>query len=1089
MKPSSIRLGARASVMMTTAFAALVGVANHASALTAANTVIQNQATATYEDAGGNKYTAQSNLAEITVQQVYAADITRNITRSGVAGQPVYTTHVLTNIGNGADTYNISVAQLVGTDTADFDRLRVYHDGNGNGRPDAGEALIADSAGATGTVTLDPNDPNLKSANLVIEGLVPAGAASDDEFGAIVTAVASEGSAGAAGTWAGPVTDSSAAISNGAGTQVSDNDAATPGTNHMLITVTNDAVIDITKASVVDDAAKTITYTVTAANNGGKIATGVVLYDQLPVLWYDKNGDGVVDTSVSHPDYPTAVLGATGAADELVPLALVSPPIAAGLVAADTAVTFGAFDEATNGYGVDMNGDGAVDALGEAVYAIDDSLAPGTSVSISFTVSYDPAMIEAVDGGTEDVPNTVSGVDAYAPAGTDIKNTALALGDLDGDPGTTPTDPEPSNPTTENIPAVHAIEADDSGDGAGTGTDTTNDGLDDDGALDDVQTVDSAAEGEIVLFTVPISNNGNVIEPVELVLDPANTSTYPPGTVFQFWSESGSVQLTDTDDDGVVNTPPLEPGETYNMIVKAILPNDVNPALTGPFTTEVAAYPSGAEDTDLTNDTGGDSQSNVTLSLTEIRQGGVDMSNSASTGAGSDQDAYTLGGTTPTTTTDANPGDTVDFNLWIQNDGGSPDAFQLYAGASWTGTQDPSSIGVLEPGWSVLFYEDADNDGVADGGAVTTTRSLSGGASLKLIARVQVPSDSQYALANFQGADVNADSTPDEIDGNDGGAANDGDYPILFMAKSVTTGAADVKLDAVDVNEVEDFTVLTDQSNQIAPGGSSTTPHTVENTGNTPNVFTPSVDNGDPSWGEIVEVTLPTGETVPFDSLNVGDQVVIEDPNGNPVTVTLVDNGGVPGVPLNPGEVLPVEVTVFAPSNSPNGSVVNTVLTVTDQSGVTGTNNITNTVVIGKLRLEKTASVDATCADAATLDLGPDTAFQETGQFAAPGDCVVWQVVATNTGVEFVERVVIEDTVPAFTAYETGTMRYCVGAPATCAGNWVDAAVAPVGTITGDDLKFDFSAVAALGDTAGSPAGDDLSAGASVTVRFSTRVE
>lgn len=67
-------------------------------AATAAGTQIKNLATVTYEDTNGNKYSAQSNEAIITVKQVYSAEIGSDTTKLAAAGQVVYVQSTLTEI-------------------------------------------------------------------------------------------------------------------------------------------------------------------------------------------------------------------------------------------------------------------------------------------------------------------------------------------------------------------------------------------------------------------------------------------------------------------------------------------------------------------------------------------------------------------------------------------------------------------------------------------------------------------------------------------------------------------------------------------------------------------------------------------------------------------------------------------------------------------------------------------------------------------------------------------------------------------------------------------------------------------------------
>ncbi len=146
--------------------------------------------------------------------------------------------------------------------------------------------------------------------------------------------------------------------------------------------------------------------------------------------------------------------------------------------------------------GVDLDGDGTSGETGiPGIQLTDASLGVNTTVSVVYTVSFDPA----------------------AAAGTEIKNTFAAQGDLDGD--NTPDTPVTSNTVTTVIGQTYAVDADDTE----IAPDTTN---------DDVFNVASAASGAVVDFKHTITNNGNGDDVFELSVDTAG-STFPAGTTLQ----------------------------------------------------------------------------------------------------------------------------------------------------------------------------------------------------------------------------------------------------------------------------------------------------------------------------------------------------------------------------------------------------------------------------------------------------------------------------------------------------------------------------------------------------------------------------
>jgi uncharacterized repeat protein (TIGR01451 family) len=154
-----------AAVLFVLAAGALyaLGVTN-AHAAPAAGTVIGNQATASYTDAGGASRSATSNLVSTTVSQVKTFALTADGARTAAPGQTVYYPHTITNNGNGTDSYAL-VAPTTGGAFA-HTVLAYYPDANGDGVPDGGPAISA-----TGPVTAGAQ------FRFVVGGTVPAGAA------------------------------------------------------------------------------------------------------------------------------------------------------------------------------------------------------------------------------------------------------------------------------------------------------------------------------------------------------------------------------------------------------------------------------------------------------------------------------------------------------------------------------------------------------------------------------------------------------------------------------------------------------------------------------------------------------------------------------------------------------------------------------------------------------------------------------------------------------------------------------------------------------------------------------------------------
>lgn len=137
-----------ASAALAVALSTLLLPASPAAAAPAAGTVIGNQASATYTDGSGTSRTTTSNLVQTTVSQVRSFTLTANGSRTAAPGQTVYYPHVITNTGNGNDTYTLSVPATAG----DFTHAAptYYADANGDGVPDNAVAITSSGSVAAG---------------------------------------------------------------------------------------------------------------------------------------------------------------------------------------------------------------------------------------------------------------------------------------------------------------------------------------------------------------------------------------------------------------------------------------------------------------------------------------------------------------------------------------------------------------------------------------------------------------------------------------------------------------------------------------------------------------------------------------------------------------------------------------------------------------------------------------------------------------------------------------------------------------------------------------------------------------------------
>lgn len=255
-----------ASTALAIAAASLLPV-SHAQAAPAAGTVIGNQASATYTDGSGASRTTTSNLVQTTVSQVKSFTLTANGARTAAAGQTVYYPHVITNLGNGVDSYALNALTTGGAFA--HTGLAYYADANGDGVPDNAVALTSSGPLAAGA-----------QFRFVVAAVVPAGAA-----------------LAASGTIVVSVTDT----------------AATNATNTDTTTVSNSAVTVTKSMSVTSGpspSAAAITVNLAYTNSGTNAATNLAIGDVLPAgmtyvpgsaRWSSSGATVLPDSGVGNP--------------------------------------------------------------------------------------------------------------------------------------------------------------------------------------------------------------------------------------------------------------------------------------------------------------------------------------------------------------------------------------------------------------------------------------------------------------------------------------------------------------------------------------------------------------------------------------------------------------------------------------------------------------------------------------------------------------------------------------------------------------------------------------------------------------------
>jgi uncharacterized repeat protein (TIGR01451 family) len=188
--------GARRLAATALATGSLLAVTPAFAAHTQAGTVINNNATATYDQPGGGTSSVTSNTVSLTVDELRDVGVAWTdggdvVVAPGATGQVL--TYRVTNAGNGSEAFRLTARDNAGGDDFDPSTTSIVLDANGNGTYDPG----IDTVYASGS-----NDPVLAPDGSVIVfvlSTIPAGATNGQRGRIDLVAVAATGS-GAPGT-------------------------------------------------------------------------------------------------------------------------------------------------------------------------------------------------------------------------------------------------------------------------------------------------------------------------------------------------------------------------------------------------------------------------------------------------------------------------------------------------------------------------------------------------------------------------------------------------------------------------------------------------------------------------------------------------------------------------------------------------------------------------------------------------------------------------------------------------------------------------------------------------------------------------
>ena len=242
---------------------------------TSANTDISNQATVNYT-AGGTPYVATSNVVVVTVDEVLSMTLTwqdgANVTVASPDTDGALT-YLLTNTGNGTDTYSFTTDNALGGDDFDPTNTRVYFDTDLNGSFSGGDTLYVPGV----------NDPVLAADGTLIIFLVndipsflPTGNTGD--VGLTGTSTTGSGAVGTKFPGLGDSgTDAILGTSGGTVTTI-----ATYAVSGVILTLVKTQAVSDPFGGTDPVPGATISYTVTITTTGTGTATGVVFSDPIP---------------------------------------------------------------------------------------------------------------------------------------------------------------------------------------------------------------------------------------------------------------------------------------------------------------------------------------------------------------------------------------------------------------------------------------------------------------------------------------------------------------------------------------------------------------------------------------------------------------------------------------------------------------------------------------------------------------------------------------------------------------------------------------------------------------------------------------
>ena len=911
--------------------------AGSVNAATLAGTTIGNQASASYKDNNNVDRITVSNSVSTVVQAVGSANLVQTQSKIGAPGQTLAFAHTITNTGNSSDTFTVTIGAQVNT---------------------VGNAFAAATTG--GAVYADANCDGVADSNTTTTSLGPVAPGGQICFVAQVALGVTGGNSSNFPVGYSSSIAGATLLANGvAGT-----------TNTDTVTISANAVINVSKSiNIATGPSGTIvTYQLTYRNTGTVSAGNVVIADLLPAGATYVAGSGRWSAATGTPLTDAALntdAGAANASPYRIDYSLVGTTINAIIERVDPGVQGIIQFQAT------MAGVGPLTITNQTEWCYNDIGINGTvtPAAVAGACSAVAATAEFNAGGTPAAgnlttlsssttnPNVTNLVPFFIPqsGATGIARITDTAANSDG-----------TNPTTTALSVLIP-----------TGANVAGDDL----------IVTTAGQGTLATWSAFVTNGGTGTDTFNItVLSSTGAApNFPVGTTFLLFRSDGFTPLTDSNNDGILDTGPLGVGVTYPVIIYAVLPPGGSAGVYDAIIQAQSTNPNPVV-AQLTNTVA------VRANVIGSR---VDLTNNNAAGVGQ----TAAGEATPQTTVAVNPGTVATFGLIVNNTGTVADSFDLSYNLGAVGAggvySNTSPFAFTTPSqftgsFVLTFYLDNGTTCAANqlGAAVSNTGVIAPLGLKRVCALVSVPSGAPAGNTNIFFRVL----SPSTFSGN------------------FTLSSGDVKYDMLTVNIFRTIGITPNNSGQVFPNGSIQYCHTVANGGNVAETLTVTQANqslfGTGTWAQFATVYADTNKNCVLDGVE----------NASPLTLTVVNS-----IVYNPATTTNFIVVVQAPGSAAAGQVNVNTFTLSSVSGATGNLVATDTtsVVIGQVQLVKDQVLDNTgtaCNQTWTsvaLD-GVAATFVQTplSVGAIPGSCIIYRVRATNVGTQNVTGVVINDVAP-----------------------------------------------------------------------------